>query len=633
MELSVKDDMNRIRAAEAAIREAEDAVENMECDKAIGKIKNRIARQRESISGYERSIARQRESISGYERSIARYRESISQYERDRDRLEQMRSRGLGGDDLFRFRPICSNERLCVSLVEALGAGVAGLALTSGEVKITAKNQGSGSTFCNTPASGFGHLPISTKFLPDHHPSFPSIRALIPSEADIKNATPLRSVAVASCLQSIKENVAGGIHPQILTIAQTFGFAETLQTTLKSRGLEMGISSVGSYEDMHIHTDNDLYPAVMEIKGSEASILPALAQAAVIATNFCMGLLARGVPTEKCVVAVVACNGINMCFGVTYLLDAAFPTFLPISGILDLTCEEDCRLAAAHLRQVQLHCEALGEESLSPVSNQEMTLSTAKYFIKTITPEVFGRGFGLFTSRNEATLVHEGLDHMIFCLNRLYHSAAKDVAEYPLSLRSPDNTRRVLDEPNAYATPNANKYFDLIYRNLTAPELGFRVGTPNRLDNEELYNRFVVALDCAVRLVHDAGVLHVDLYASNVMWRLLSETGVVEIKLIDWDAAHCMHEGAFSGSAREKLRDGIYRGEEPDFAFKHDLRYLNVYKLPVRPEDENCWRDLCSEEKQKIDLAFLSLMQNTFGIRQSVINEESFYFALCSQRL
>jgi hypothetical protein len=366
-----------------------------------------------------------------------------------------------------------------------------------------------------------------------------------------------------------------------------------------SRELGVGIANGASVEDFHVCTSNGLYPAVMELKGSEASILPALAQAAVMATNFCMGLLAKGVPTDKCVVAVVACTGINMCFGVTYLLDVTFPTFLPISGILDLTCEAGRRAATAYLQKVLQHCLSLGEVELRPVRVSEMALNTGKYFIKTITRGVFERGFKLFTSADSFSL-HEGLDHMICCLNRLYHSEARDVAEYPLSLRTPDT-----DNSN-----DTNGCFDLIYRSLTAPELGFCVGTPNRLNDGHLYNQFVEELHRVITSVHVAGVLHVDLFASNVMWRLSSER-LVEIKLIDWDAAHCLYEGAFSTRALDKLTQGVNGYCQPDFSEEHDLRYLKVYDLPFTEEYKDCWTDLSCGSKVRIDQAFWTLMHTT----------------------
>jgi hypothetical protein len=73
-----------------------------------------------------------------------------------------------------------------------------------------------------------------------------------------------------------------------------------------TRGLNLGVAKHTSYyNDGHIQM-NDLYVAELEnIKGAESSLLPAIAQGAASATNFCVSLLANGVPIDDCVVSVV----------------------------------------------------------------------------------------------------------------------------------------------------------------------------------------------------------------------------------------------------------------------------------------------------------------------------------------
>jgi serine/threonine protein kinase len=49
------------------------------------------------------------------------------------------------------------------------------------------------------------------------------------------------------------------------------------------------------------------------------------------------------------------------------------------------------------------------------------------------------------------------------------------------------------------------------------------------------YHSFLISLESLVHRVHACGVVHVDLYPSNIMWAKTG--GVVTVKIIDWDAA------------------------------------------------------------------------------------------------
>ena len=96
---------------------------------------------------------------------------------------------------------------------------------------------------------------------------------------------------------------------------------------------------------------------------------------------------------------------------------------------------------------------------------------------------------------------------------------------------------------------------------MALPNLGFITGAPNRVTEEEVYNKYRDSLLVAVKAIGRAGVIHGDLYISNVMYKVLQlrrdsgEVASVEIKLVDWDAAHCLEEGQFSSKVEARLRD------------------------------------------------------------------------------
>jgi serine/threonine protein kinase len=175
---------------------------------------------------------------------------------------------------------------------------------------------------------------------------------------------------------------------------------------------------------------------------------------------------------------------------------------------------------------------------------------------------------------------------MFRCLHLLYHSPAREYIEFPLSIRTPGNR---------------DEHYEIIYRDIS----DYRCGTPDRIEDEELYQSFVQELKRIIALVHEAGVIHVDLYASNVMWK--QENGKILIKIIDWDAAHCLEEGDFNFTIRGIL-ESQYEGQVVEFSTAHDDLYLSAYEIPYSSESETIWRNLGSGEKPLIDDAFSYLL-------------------------
>jgi len=420
---------------------------------------------------------------------------------------------------------------------------------------------------------------------------------LVPDENDIKIAPPLRLSGERPAFHHISETEAKGIRHLTENEIACFNFVSNGQKQLSTRGMSVGVATGNSYNDFHIHLNN-LYLAELENKGAESSLLSALVQGATTATNFCISLMAKGIPIDDCVIPVVSNTGMNICFGATILLKDSFPIYIPLSKQLDLLDNKESRIAYAYLQKIANHAKNLSQSTRAkqPPVVDEMVLNLEGYFVKRLTQQVFDRGFGLFTNTALKTDVQNGLNHMIWCLNLLYCSDARDVAEYPLSVRTPDSS----------GDNSGCDDFELIYRDLT--KCNFYTGTPNRIEEPKLFEAFVTELKRCVNLVHSAGVIHGDLYASNIMWKRNEKNNVI-IKIVDWDASHCLEEGRFNAAIQYVLKSRAYAGQSVSFGTCHDLQYISVYEMAFEERHRTEWMDLASGQKQRMDGAFRTLMQ------------------------
>lgn len=465
-------------------------------------------------------------------------------------------------------------------------------------IRKTQSSQGKASGFDNkrTP-DGFGYLPSSTRFDPTH-----SLHLLLVPALVVERGLPrLRIIGEKPGFQTWGETEAGGISDQFSDVASTFGLLMNGQRTLKTRNMSIGIVNSNSYEDFHF-LSKGVYCGIVEDKGAEGSISSAIVEGASIASNFAMQLLALHLPPEKCVVPVIANTGLCMVFGATIILPPSFPTYIPVSKRLDLSDPQERIIASAFLMKAKEHVENIGvylqkinadvplsKVTLLPV--KEMLLAESPYhFIKRITVDVFNRGLGIFVNNSDQLNIGPGIEHMFEALNMLYASIqARHIPEYPLSIRTPDEL--------------SEHCYELVFRNLVTE--GYCIGAPNRITDAVSFEKYKSVYREAVKAVNDAGVVHGDLYLSNVMWRQNNST--IDIKIIDWDTAHCLDEGRFHPHVHTRLAD--YLGEKNlKFSREHDELYVSVLDLDLSAETEQLWHDIASGIKETIDEGFRSLL-------------------------
>ena len=165
--------------------------------------------------------------------------------------------------------------------------------------------------------------------------------------------------------------------------------------------------------------------------------------------------------------------------------------------------------------------------------------------------------------------IQSSVFHYFKIMSQLHrHPDCRDVVLFPICVR---------------------EYEDSIdHSSIVFPKLGpdYKIGLPDTQEQRELY---FGKLKSAIRGIHMAGVVHLDLYLSNIMWKELG-SDEIELKIIDWDAAHFITESLF---ADVQIRiDGRYRAELHEVAMKHDGVDRFDHKISMEYDDISLIRAL-----------------------------------------
>jgi hypothetical protein len=366
---------------------------------------------------------------------------------------------------------------------------------------------------------------------------------------------------------------------------------ESGSTSLKDLSLEVGIATAGSACDqMYVQDKN--YFGFIELKGGLFSTLGGSRQSAMYGTHLAIGLLNRGIHRKRVIVPSCTYTGMLMQFGATILLEPSFPVYVTTSKVLDMADEKERQLAAAYICKANSWVAQL-ISYVDPKTLRrkcEMELDYTDYHIKTLTNEVAARGFSLFSDW-EPDDFSQGVEHMGLVLNALYEEPkVRPHVVFPLAFRSPDDL--------------SNNY-KIIYEDLTKE--GYHIGCPDRVTDSGLFNKFREEFKRIMNLVHLAGVIHCDLYLSNVMWRKnKDDRDLVDIVIIDWDCAHCLSERKFSEQITAALKDHQYH-HDANFGTSFDEKYISVLFIEYVEADRQKWTDLASNKKIAIDAAFYEL--------------------------
>jgi Protein kinase domain len=305
------------------------------------------------------------------------------------------------------------------------------------------------------------------------------------------------------------------------SLRQFFSYKSALKiqgqsnTNLSKLNASIGPTTESSIPDIvcTLEIDSRLFGlAVVELKDTSCSPLEQIGQAYAYGCNIVLSHYQVGVEAANCAVPLTVTNGNLYQFGWVSLLEPSFPVLHITTGILDASCQS--MEIAEHLSKMKIYCQENAKKiqvainsKESPISDTKISLDVERYHRKKM-KDIFCR-FG--TSEFEKSLQYQW---------NVYHSLA-DVIE--------------VVKPLTFAR--------LKYEKLESPELifpmlkGFKMGIPN---SAEEFDCFMKNLTIAIKKIHMRGIVHVDLYPSNILWN--NDNGNMVIRIVDWDVATMIDE-------------------------------------------------------------------------------------------
>lgn len=454
----------------------------------------------------------------------------------------------------------------------------------------TAAKQGAASSLVNSskPITGFGYLPTSARF--DPTPSARLHAVLVPSEQEIRDAS--EEPWIPACGEGVQLITAGEkdrVKPQF---GDFLARIHDMQAEISlDKSAVLGVAS-GDIDAAWRSKDGGIR-GLAEAKGREASVDVAMRQGAMYATTAAMQLLVAGVNADDIVVPVFGYNGGQIQFGATFLLRPSFPVFLVVSKVLDLSDSKDNLVARAYLKRAKRVAQSSldGDRLMQKMS---MTLAVDIYHSKVLDEQTLARGLGLFSppASDYERQVSVGLSHMMTVLTVLYeHAEARNVVVFPLAVRSPD------DDADG---KTAETSYRLVYPDMTLQ--GFRIGTPPHTDTAK-FNAFLLAVRSGLKSIHNAGVVHLDLYPSNIMWKE-TEGGEFAIQFIDWDVAHLLAERHLVPGIEKAHRGGHNRAKTV-LSTEFDVGFLDALETSTVSEFGSA---LAGNDKISMDDAFFAML-------------------------
>ena len=281
----------------------------------------------------------------------------------------------------------------------------------------------------------------------------------------------------------------------------------SISTRLSDFNCESGPASSNSFPDgVYTGSNGSEIPRGI-VEAEDDSFVPAegLRQGAAEATNIALRHISLGVPWNKVVVPNVGMSGNLIQFSMIVVLEPCYPVVVEISKVFDLRYRSDAKVAAGYMYKLRnfLDIPLPIDDTLAGQESSSARISLVKYFLT--------KNDDFFSSRPS---LEQSLRHFFYAMRTLFScEACRKFVCFPICVKE-----------------NGSYKWDLVFPNLT----DYRIGFPATF---ELRVVFLSKVKEAAAAFHSQKVVHLDLYPSNIMWKIdPNDSKSVLIKIVDWDS-------------------------------------------------------------------------------------------------
>jgi len=291
---------------------------------------------------------------------------------------------------------------------------------------------------------------------------------------------------------------------------------------------------------------------VIEFKASYLSTAEALPQAFAYAASIAKYLWDQDVPASKVLVPIMVGNGMQVQFGCMFVHDG-FPIPITTSCVIDVLTTSGRRTADSYMRLIRSCVFQIAQTLREGVAGRN------GYKFSNCVPASIHIKFGYVTQAWEENDLEGSARHVLEILSMLWLTPAWDYVCPPLGYST-----KLLP---GYEGRSEGFFF----QDLT------KLGFVNELPPFDLADQFINELDEAVKRLHDEGVVHGDLYPTNVFWKM-SSGHKMEIRIIDWDTAFRVNENLPLHIVNVWEKCPKWMAYDKDNQATLDIFMLNVYR-------------------------------------------------------
>ena len=407
------------------------------------------------------------------------------------------------------------------------------------------------------------------------------------------------------------ETIAGNEIEKYLSFQTNGGIEYKRQMYIRELIEVSGIVTDSSHSDGIVYSvigSNQVGTGVVELKDTAFAPLEQLGQLFATASQLVLGQLKHGLPHDKCYAAIMASNGHLYQFGFVTLLFPSFPVLHLTSHVLDSLDSNGRKLIAHNLYIFREACAAQDTQlrKVHIVEGKVFFALDSKAFYQKPISKVFRRCASHLQSVLSLYKIYQRLSDYRY-----------EEAVLPVAVRS-----GVLDERQYLSN-------DCLLFPMLPDE--FRMGMP--LDDGD-FQDYLDALTLAYKRMHSCGVIHLDGYPSNILWKKDSP-GVIVIRFVDFDVASfigCKFDRGI-GELLESLdtsRKHYYWHESDVASEKHDAWFVYLYSQMTQDERKASSQAANKNDEAAVVTSYWNLVRRLNGLydqnKRNMVDEFNGWF-------